>query len=197
MSGIASLRSMGLTRALGNFREKANEIYVKTEHDFSLEKQIKVHQAKLRIQAEYKQKEKDADTQRRIQRAIVSGEVRIRKMQKRDELVQKVKQAAIVKLASAATSNPTAYAELLKKLIIQGLIKLNESRVEVQCREVDLPIVRKVLEPAAREYEKMILDSCKESIKVEVVLLEGKMLPGPTATNGSQTCAGGVKISAK
>jgi len=154
-------------------------------------------QAKLRIQQEYKQKEKDADTQRRIQRAIVSGEVRIRKMQARDELVQKVKKTAVAKLGSKATADANAYAELLKKLIIQGLIKLNEPRVEVQCREADLPLVRKVLEPAAREYEKLILGACNESVKVEVVIADGKPLPPATAPEGNPTCAGGVKVSAK
>jgi V-type H+-transporting ATPase subunit E len=127
----------------------------------------------------------------------VSGEVRVRKMQARDELVQKVKKAAVQKLASHATANQASYAELLKKLVVQGLIKLNESRVEVQCREVDVRIVQKVLEPAAREYERMILDACKETVRVEVVLQDSKYLPGPAAGDGALACAGGVKMSAK
>ena len=104
------------------------------------------------------------------------------------QLVQKVKKTAVAKLATHANSNPAAYAELLKKLIIQGLIKLNESKVEVQCRQADVQLVKKVMEPAAREYERMILEACKETVKVEVVVSD-RMLP--------ETCAGGVKISAK
>ena len=46
--------------------EKANEINIKTEHDFNLEKQMIVHTAKLKIQEEYAQKEKDREIQDRM-----------------------------------------------------------------------------------------------------------------------------------
>ena len=41
------------------------EIKLKTEHDFNLEKQMLVHNAKLKIQEEYLQKEKDRAVQDR------------------------------------------------------------------------------------------------------------------------------------
>lgn len=46
--------------------EKANEIKVKTDHDFSLAKQMLVHNAKLKLQQEFKQKEKDYEVQKRM-----------------------------------------------------------------------------------------------------------------------------------
>ena len=39
--------------------EKSNEIRLKTEHDFNLEKQTLLHNAKLRIQDEFKEMEKE------------------------------------------------------------------------------------------------------------------------------------------
>ena len=58
-------------RQMANFilqeaHEKANEINIKTEHDFNLEKQMIVHTAKLKIQEEYAQKEKDREIQDRM-----------------------------------------------------------------------------------------------------------------------------------
>lgn len=58
-------------RQMANFilqeaHEKANEIKIKTEHDFNLEKQMIVHSAKLKIQEEYAQKEKDREIQDRM-----------------------------------------------------------------------------------------------------------------------------------
>lgn len=58
-------------RQMANFilqeaHEKANEINIKTEHDFNLEKQMLVHAAKLKIQEEYTQKEKDREIQDRM-----------------------------------------------------------------------------------------------------------------------------------
>ncbi|KAI2496685.1 ATP synthase (E/31 kDa) subunit [Fragilaria crotonensis] len=53
--------------------EKANEIRVKTEHDFNLEKQTLVHEAKLNIQEEFTKKEKDREIQERIVRSAEIG----------------------------------------------------------------------------------------------------------------------------
>lgn len=158
----------------------------------------------MKIQQEYKQKLKEAETKRRIQRAITIGEVNVRKYQQRDELVQKVKLDAIKKLGLSATKDQGKYGELLKQLIIQGLIKLNESKVEVQCREGDAKLVNSILGSVAKEYEKMIKESVGESVKIEITV-SNKYLATSTnadgspsvAADGTLSCSGGVKILAK
>jgi len=157
---------------------------------------MKVHQAKLKILQDVKQKQKDAETQRRIQRSIITAEVRVKKMQRREELVQKVKAHALQKLVQAVSADQKRYETLLKQLLIQGMIKLNEPKLQVMCREIDARVVQRVLEPAAREYEQMILKECGETVKVEATL-SNKMLPGPSIGDGTPSCAGGIKISAR
>ena len=46
--------------------EKVNEIRIKTDHDFNLEKQNLVQAGKLKVQEEYAQKEKDLEVQHRV-----------------------------------------------------------------------------------------------------------------------------------
>jgi V-type H+-transporting ATPase subunit E len=46
--------------------EKVNEIRIKTDHDFNLEKQNLVQSGKLKVQEEYAQKEKDLEVQHRV-----------------------------------------------------------------------------------------------------------------------------------
>ena len=154
-----------------------------------------MHDAKLKLQAEFKEKQKNAETQRRIQRAVVSSEVRMKKMLARDELVQKVKTQALQRVASKATADPQAYAALLLKLVVQGLLKLNESVVEVQCREADAKYVQAVLDRAARQYEQMIMEACKEAVKVTLTLSNKWLPPAPKAP-GAEGCSGGVKLTA-
>lgn len=67
---------------------QAVEIKLKTEHDFNLEKQMLVHNAKLKIQDEYVQKDKDRAVQDRIARSGMVGDSRVKKMKARDELLQ-------------------------------------------------------------------------------------------------------------
>lgn len=67
--------------------EKVNEIRIKTEHDFNLEKQMLVHNGKIKIQEEYTQKEKDLEIQQRVQRSTAVGAARVKKMKARHELL--------------------------------------------------------------------------------------------------------------
>lgn len=67
--------------------EKVNEIRIKTEHDFNLEKQMLVHNGKIKIQEEYTQKEKDLEIQQRVQRSSAVGAARVKKMKARHELL--------------------------------------------------------------------------------------------------------------
>lgn len=71
--------------------EKVNEIRIKTEHDFNLEKQMLVHNGKLKIQEEYAQKEKDLEIQQRVSRSAAIGSARVKKMKSRDDLLEVLK----------------------------------------------------------------------------------------------------------
>jgi len=168
--------------------EKANEIKVKTDHDFSLAKQMLVHNAKLKLQQEFKQKEKDFEVQKRIRKSVAIGEARVKKMVTREGLVQEVKEEAAGKLAKIAAEDQGAYKELLRKLIVQGLIKLNESQVIVMCREVDAKTVGTLLDSCSETYKTMIKEACNEDVKCSLTLNQSKFLP--------TACAGGVKMVA-
>jgi V-type H+-transporting ATPase subunit E len=112
--------------------EKAVEIKLKTEHDFNLEKQMLVHTAKLKIQEEYLQKEKDRAVQDRISRSGMIGSSRVRKMTARDGLLQQL--LAQTTEAIGKVSGGKEYGALLQGLLRQGLIKIEEDEVSyLQC----------------------------------------------------------------
>ena len=125
--------------------------YTQTEHDFNLEKQTLVHEAKLRIQDEFTKKEKDREIQERISRSAEIGECRVKKMKIRDELLQTLMSEAAAKCAVVARGQN--YPQLLQKLIVQGLIKIDEDQdVTIFCRTQDVATVQKVLSAACQEY---------------------------------------------
>lgn len=124
--------------------------HIQTEHDFNLEKQTLVHEAKLAIQEEFTKKEKDREVQERITRSAEIGECRVKKMKHRDDLLQGLLQEAGAKCAIVARGQN--YPQLLQKLIVQGLIKIEENDVEVFCRAEDLATVEKILPDAVKEY---------------------------------------------
>jgi len=130
--------------------EKGNEIRVKTEHDFNLEKQTLVHEAKLAIQDEFAKKEKDREVQERIARSAEIGECNVKKMKVRDELLQTLLSDAGAKCGMVARGQN--YPQLVQKLIVQGLIKIEEIDVVVHCRAGDTSVVSQVLPDAVAEY---------------------------------------------
>lgn len=76
-------------------------------------------------------------------RSAAVGSSRVRKMKSRDELLETLKAECADKLSAAARSKN--YADLMKKLIVQGLIKIEESVVEVQVRAEDVATANRVV----------------------------------------------------
>lgn len=60
-------------------------------------------------------------------------------------------------MAKRLENNPAEYAELLKNLLIQGLIKLIEPRVILRCRKCDVEIISSIKSEAIREYKEKML----------------------------------------
>ncbi|DAZ94009.1 TPA: LOW QUALITY PROTEIN: hypothetical protein N0F65_001620 [Lagenidium giganteum] len=171
--------------------EKANEIRIKTEHDFNLEKQMLVHNAKIKIQEEFTRKEKEREINKRIARSAEIGASRRKKMIARDELLKTL----IVDGQSqcrAFTSDENKYKALLRDLIVQGLVKLYESEVAIACRAKDVRLVESVLKEATDKYIAIMKREANQDVsRVKVTLnkQEEAMVP---ATN-----SGGVILYAK
>eukprot|EP00594_Rhizosolenia_setigera_P000871 CAMPEP_0178949796 /NCGR_PEP_ID=MMETSP0789-20121207/6268_1 /TAXON_ID=3005 /ORGANISM="Rhizosolenia setigera, Strain CCMP 1694" /LENGTH=220 /DNA_ID=CAMNT_0020630395 /DNA_START=49 /DNA_END=711 /DNA_ORIENTATION=+ len=167
--------------------EKANEIRVKTEHDFNLEKQTLVHEAKLAIQEEFAKKEKDREIQERIARSAEIGECKVKKMRNRDDLLKQLLNEAGGKCAMVARG--ANYSQLLQKLIIQGLIKIEDLEVKVYCRPEDKATVAEILPGAVEEYVSIIKEASGITLKPKVSMNEDESLDLPESTYG------GVKMT--
>jgi len=167
MAATDQIRQM-VNFILQEAHEKGNEIRVKTEHDFNLEKQTLVHEAKLAIQDEFTKKEKDREIQERIARSGEIGECRVKKMQIRDDLLQTLLSESGAKCAVVARGQN--YPQLLQKLIVQGLIKIEENEVKVFCRQADVATVKKILSEAVREYVEIMKRESGITLKPKVTL---------------------------
>lgn len=75
-------------------------------------------------------------------------------MKARDELLEQLRKETLEKLAAYCKS--PEYPNFVKKLIIQGLIKIEESEVQIQCRAEDKQIVSRVLGEAITEFRSLM-----------------------------------------
>uniref|UniRef100_A0A6U3VEJ0 V-type proton ATPase subunit E n=1 Tax=Ditylum brightwellii TaxID=49249 RepID=A0A6U3VEJ0_9STRA len=169
--------------------EKANEIRVKTEHDFNLEKQTLVHEAKLSVQEEFAKKEKDREVQERIARSAEIGECRVKKMRLRDGLLNQLTAEAAEKCGMVARGQN--YPHLLQKLIVQGLIKIEEISVVIYTRAEDVSVVQQILPDAISEYVDIMERESGIKLKPNVTVSED-----PAKVLGAST-QGGVILTAR
>jgi len=168
--------------------EKANEIRVKTEHDFNLEKQTLVHEAKLNIQDEFTKKEKDREVQERIARSAEIQECRVKKMATRDDLLKDLVKEAGAKCSLVARGQN--YPHLLQKLVVQGLIKIDETDVTVFCRSKDTDVVQKILNDAIKEYVEIMKKTSGITLKPVLKVNSDKSKDLPESSYG------GVRLTA-
>jgi V-type H+-transporting ATPase subunit E len=153
-----------------------------------LEKQTLVHEAKLQVQDDFLKKEKDREIQERIARSSEIGECRVKKMKLRDDSLKTLMVEAGAKCAVVARGSN--YPQLLQKLIVQALIKIEENEVIVYCRKDDLPIVTKVLPAAIEEYVQIMLR--ESTVKLSPVVT----LNPDRAHDLADTTYGGVMLTA-
>jgi V-type H+-transporting ATPase subunit E len=187
MAATDQIRQM-VNFILQEAHEKANEIRVKTEHDFNLEKQTLVHEAKLNIQDDFTKKEKDREIQERITRSTEIGECRVKKMKVRDELLNTLLSEAGSKCA--VVTRGQNYPQLLQKLIVQGLIKIEEMEVTVYCRQEDIKTVQKILQPAVAEYVEIMKRESGVTLKPTLFVNENR------AKDLVESTYGGVLLTA-
>jgi len=77
----------------------------------------------------------------------------------------------------------------LRKLIIQGLIRIDEVQVRIQCVKDDLNLVNNIVGKAVEEYKKIWKAQVGEESQIEVSVDTEKFLP--------QSYVGGVLLTAR
>lgn len=168
-------------------REKAEEIRVKTEQEFGIQRLELIENAKLQIREEFQHKQKDALMQKRIEKSGLINKSRLDLVEKRNQVVLEAKQEALEKLRDAP-SHPK-YPELLEALVVQGLIRLQEDIVMVRCREQDEGILKSLLPKAAQTFT----DIMKRDTGLEK---STQLLLDPSKYLDARLCVGGVQLIA-
>lgn len=134
----------------------------------------------MKVQEEYAQKEKDLEVQHRVTRSAAVGEARVTKMKSRDSLLEILKQETLQKLTQFCKS--PEYSTFMRKLIVQGLIKIEEQTVELQVREEDRAICVKELPAAVAEF-KALMTAAGHAVNPKVTIND-RPLPNKAISGG-------------
>ncbi|KAI1292397.1 ATPase, V1/A1 complex, subunit E [Xylaria venustula] len=162
--------------------EKAREIEIKANEEFSIEKSKLVREETDAIDASYAKKFKQASMTQQITRSTVANKTRLRVLGARQELLDDIFEQAEKKL-SAAVKDKGKYKGVLKGLLLEGLYALSEDEVAVRARKADFEVVRDAAKSAEEEYK-------KETGKVSKAKLD-EANPLPDGTSGGIFIVGG------
>ncbi|PUU74324.1 ATPase, V1/A1 complex, subunit E [Tuber borchii] len=163
--------------------EKAREINIKADEEFSIEKSKLVRTETLAIDAKYERKFKQAELSQQIARSNVTNKTRLKVLAARQQLLDDIFDKAREKLADIS-KDAGRYEEILKNLVLECVYALNEKDVSIRVREKDLGVVKRAVEKAKGEY--------KGELRVEIE--EGNWLPAE-GHGGIYMISGSGKIS--
>ena len=170
--------------------EKAREIHLKADEEFSIEKSKLVRQETQRIDAEYEKKHTQAGMSQQITASTLANRQRLRILASKQELLDGLFEQAGKKLAETVGSgngggnggkkgkkngggaSGVDYESVLKGLVLEGLYALVENKVSIRCRKKDTEVVKKAIEGAKKEYSENL-----KGKEVEVTVDEKENLP--------------------
>merc|ERR1712129_16876 len=139
-------------------------------------------------------KAKNVETSYAIADSTAKNKKNMEKIKARQVVMQQIGNDVKERLPNAASG-----ADLITKLIVQGLLMLLEDNVVVRCREVDKGAVQGCLARASDEYSKAIKAESAKDKKVALTLDKVFLPPPPQKgqTDERNTCLGGVLLLCK
>ena len=132
--------------------EKVEEIDIKAEEEFNIDKNRFITQEYFKIDENYAKKEKQIDLRRRIEHSKLVNEHRLTILTAKDDYVQFLKEEA-KKQFIILTEDRAKYILILSNLLTQGLFILMENEVTIRCRQEDYGLVQRLIPDAIRKYK--------------------------------------------
>jgi len=135
-------------------QEKANEIKIKADEEFAIEKAKIVKQETTAIDAQFEKKRKGAEVAQKIKQSTQTNKSRLRLLQSREQYLQDLFSTARERILELSRDEGR-YVQLLEGVIVQGLLQLLEPSATVICRKKDAEIVKRAAEHASNEYKEI------------------------------------------
>ncbi|KAI1392435.1 ATPase, V1/A1 complex, subunit E [Hypoxylon trugodes] len=152
--------------------EKAREIEIKANEEFSIEKSKLVRQDTDAIDAAHAKKLKQAAMSQQITRSTVANKTRLKVLAARQHLLDDIFDAAAKRLADGA-KDTAKYRVTLKNLLLEGLYALTEKDIQVRGRKADYAVLKDAIKDAEAEYKSSTGKETKVTIDEEHPLPDG------------------------
>ena len=121
--------------------EKAFEMQVLGQRAYESQRDGLIAEGAKKLQREFGDKLEDQRIKQKIEVSQKTNQTRLDKMKRRNECMENLRQSAREQMEQDFNKSNPQYVETLKKLIVQGMIKLLEEEVEIKVREEEVSLV--------------------------------------------------------
>lgn len=84
------------------------------------------------------------------------NKINLCKIQKKKELIEKVKENTLQKIKSFAISSNQGYKELMQQLIVQGMVKMLEPTCFIRVRNSDVDFVKQLIPKCQSQFSELM-----------------------------------------
>ena len=160
--------------------KKVSNIKKEADKEANLEKALIIKPEKEKISKKIEKELEDYTTKMKIVQSQKMNKLRLEKLKVKIDCVNSVFEDAKTQLIKKIKNNPEEYRKILKDLLVQGLIRLLDDKVNVLCKKEDYDIVKELIEEAKNEFLEKLKKEAKKSAQIEnleVTLDEKYFLP--------------------
>ncbi|ELP83495.1 vacuolar ATP synthase subunit E, putative [Entamoeba invadens IP1] len=152
-----------------------SEILSAADKESSDETKATMDKEQHKIDLEFEKQIKRSDVKKRIAGSQKMSAARLQLLKAEDAHIQKL--VEVVRAQLVASTQNTEYADILIKLVMQGVKKVEDNNVTINCLQKDLPVVKKAVKDAKEKFPKV-------NITVdETFFLEDKVIGGVTVAS--------------
>lgn len=163
--------------AQSSAEEIENEAQERAESEF----QASVSGTQEKLDTEFQRETNEINRNLQIREAQIKNNVKLEVLKSQTEAIHEALKEAVAELNKF--SKGPEYPELLKKLMIEGLDRLKESRVRLMVRKSDLQIAETALKEAVK-----VVEEKNPGLVIKAKIEDERFLPAEPA------CAGGCVL---
>lgn len=160
--------------------KKVEVINKDAEKEANLQKALYVQPEKEKIAKKMEKELEEYKTKMKIMQSQKMNKLRLEKLKVKIDCVNSVFEDAKAQLVKKISSNQTEYKTICKNLIIQGLIRLLDDKVNIICKKGDYQLIKSVINEAKNEFLEKLKKEAKKSAQlntVEITLDDKHYLP--------------------
>ena len=171
--GIGELENSKIIRSIWkNTFDKILEIKISNKRTLKEMKEQIMVEEKKKIEQKYKKEYNDTFVSKKIEVSTAKNEANLKKMNTKNELVNKTVEEALEKLKIFAKPSNKDYQKLLKELTIECMVKLLEKECFVKVRNDDFDYMKSILKDCENEYSNLMKKETKRDYACKLTLIE-------------------------